>query len=304
MRRLHAAWLLSCILLIAMPAVAAQGIPKGKGAAKGRAATAAPRAGVLARVGNETITEADVEGVLRRVPARQRAGAKQRVLNNMIELYVFANEAKKVGMLDDPQVKKRLKEATTLVLARRFRDRLKRRSLISDKAARKAYEERKANLLAPEELHLQRILVKDKAKADELLARLKKGESFEELARKESQDPMSASKGGDLGWRSAGSFPTELRKAALALKAGELSEPIPCSRGYYIAKLIGKKDKRQMTFDEVKKRLKIELQLEKYKRLKTGYLEKADVQIFLPEEPKRQPRGQASEGKSAQPAGE
>ena len=304
MRKLHGTWLLVGVLLIAMPAVAAQGVPKGEGAAKGGITTAAPKGRLLARVGNETITEAEVNGVLSQMPARERDEARGRVLNGIIELYVFANEARKAGMLDDPEVKERLKEATRLVLARGFREKyLRRKAAVSEEEARKAYEERKANFVVPEQLNLQRILVKDKAKAEEVLARLKKGESFEELAKKESQEPMSASRGGNLGWRSADSLSPALRKSATALKAGELSEPVQSYNGYYIIKLLGKKDERQASFDEIKDRLKITLQMEKYRRLRKEYLEKADAQIFLPEEPRPQPEGQGSDDKS-EPVGE
>jgi peptidyl-prolyl cis-trans isomerase C len=303
LRKLHGTWLLVGILLIAMPAGAAQGVPKGDGAAKGgTTTTAAPKGRLLARVGNETITEAEVEGVLSRMPARERDEARGRVLNGIIELYVFANEARKAGMLDDPEVKERLKDATRLVLASGFRERyLRRKAAVSDEEVRKAYEERKANFVVPEQLSLQRILVKDKAKAEEVLARLKKGESFEELAKKESQDPMSASRGGNMGWQSVDRLPPALRKSATALKVGELGGPVQSSNGYFIIKFLGKKDKRQASFDEIKDRLKFTLQMENYRRLRKEYLDKADAQIFLPEEPRPQPEGQGSD--KSEPAG-
>lgn len=72
-----------------------------------------------------------------------------------------------------------------------------------------------------------------------LLDRTRKGESFEELARKYSQDP-SADAGGDIGAVRKGDLMPEFEKAALALNPGEISEVVKTAVGYHIIKLVGK----------------------------------------------------------------
>jgi peptidyl-prolyl cis-trans isomerase C len=75
-----------------------------------------------------------------------------------------------------------------------------------------------------------------RAKADDLLAQLKGGASFEELAKKSSDCP-SAPQGGDLGFFGHGQMVPEFDSAAFALKPGELSGVVATKFGYHIIKL-------------------------------------------------------------------
>lgn len=293
MKRLYAVALWLCIMALAVPALAG---PKAKPAAKEppKKEAAAPAPGVLARVGQETITEAEVQEVLNRMSPRGRPpDAKRQVLNNIVELYVFANEARKAGLDKDPEVLKRLHETTTVVLARAFFERnVTGKAEVPDADAMKVYEQNKVNYLAPAQIKVEQILVKDKAKADEVLARLKKGEDFAELAKKESKDPMSAAKGGDLGWKGVDSFDPNFIKAVETLKKGELSQPVQTRLGFHIVRLLDRKEPRTLTFDEVKNPIKEGLQRQAVDKLRKQYVDKADVQIFLPEGPGVAPAGE------------
>jgi len=80
-----------------------------------------------------------------------------------------------------------------------------------------------------------------KKKADDLLARLKKGESFEALAKQYSEDYSNASQGGDLGWFPRGRMVKEFDDTAFRLKKGELSGVVKTEFGYHIIQL---EDKR------------------------------------------------------------
>lgn len=90
------------------------------------------------------------------------------------------------------------------------------------------------------------ILVEQESKALELLDRLKAGEDFSQLARKESIDPGSAHKGGDLGFFKRGSMVKEFENAAFALEKGVLSDPIKTQFGYHIIKVEDKKTAKDM----------------------------------------------------------
>jgi peptidyl-prolyl cis-trans isomerase C len=249
-------------------------------------------------VGPETITEEQVQEILDQSPAVGRPpDAKRRVLDRLIETNIFALEAKKAGLLDDPEFKRRLNITTTYVLARSFFDLVvEPKAIPSDEAALKDYEANKEAYVSPAQIQCQHILVEDKKTAEELLARLKKGESFEELAKKESKDPTSAAKGGDLGWQSAGSLDPAFAAAASALKKNELSKPVQSRYGWHIIKLTDRKDKRQMSFEEVKAIVKESMRRREAERLRKEYLDKADVEIFLPEEPQAKPEGKETTG--------
>jgi peptidyl-prolyl cis-trans isomerase C len=86
-------------------------------------------------------------------------------------------------------------------------------------------------------VHAVHILVKTEQEANSILFDLKRGASFEEMAKKHSICP-SRSKGGDLGWFGKGQMVKEFEKAAFSLPVGELSKPIKSQFGYHIIKVL------------------------------------------------------------------
>jgi peptidyl-prolyl cis-trans isomerase C len=295
--------LLLSALLIAVPAAAEE---KAKDEAKAPAVQAAatekkaPAPGVVARVGTETITEQQVDEIMNRMSTVGRPpDAKRRLVDQMVDVLVFSQEARKAGLMNDPDVQRRVKEATNIVLFRTYVEHLIANVKVSDEAAQKVYDQNKNNYVAPAQLKLQHILVKDKKKAEEISAKLKKDASFEELAKQESKDPMSAQKGGDLGWMSVGSLDPNFEKAASALKKGEISAPVQSRFGYHIIKLNDKKDKHPMAFEDVKNTIKDSLKTSELEKMRKDVLSKADIEIFLKDEPKVEPTAQPGAAKKA-----
>ena len=84
------------------------------------------------------------------------------------------------------------------------------------------------------------ILVKDKALAERLLAKIKGGARFEALARDFSTCP-SKSKGGDLGWFGPGKMVPAFEQACSKLSVGRISGLVRTQFGYHIIKLTGKR---------------------------------------------------------------
>jgi peptidyl-prolyl cis-trans isomerase C len=84
------------------------------------------------------------------------------------------------------------------------------------------------------------ILVKKQKEANEVLERLKKGESFVNLAKELSIDKGSAKRGGDLGSFGRGMMVKPFEETAFKLKKGEISsEPVKTEFGYHIIKRAG-----------------------------------------------------------------
>jgi peptidyl-prolyl cis-trans isomerase C len=83
------------------------------------------------------------------------------------------------------------------------------------------------------------ILVKKQSEATSILDRLKKGESFANLARELSIDRGSAKKGGDLGLFGRGVMVRAFEEAAFRLSKGEISRPVKTEFGYHIIKRAG-----------------------------------------------------------------
>ncbi len=137
---------------------------------------------------------------------------------------------------------------------------------IPESELRKAYEQNKDTYRVPERVQVRHILLKTTgkpqdeipkihARAEELLKQLKAGADFAQLARKDSEDPGSAAKGGDLGWIVRGQTVKPFEDAAFSLKKGEISNVISTEYGFHILQVLGKEEAHVRTFEEVKAQL-------------------------------------------------
>ena len=101
---------------------------------------------------------------------------------------------------------------------------------------------------------------KAKAKAEQLLAEVRKNPgSFAEVAKKESQDPGSATSGGDLGFFTRGSMVKPFEEAAYALKKGEISDVVASDFGFHIIMLTDVKTPPRPSFEELRPKLEADL---------------------------------------------
>ncbi len=137
---------------------------------------------------------------------------------------------------------------------------------LGDDDLRKLYQSNQDRYRTPERVHARHILLKTtdrpkedlpkiEAKAKDLLKQIKSGADFAELAKKNSDDPGSATKGGDLDWVVRGQTVPNFEKAAFALKPKETSDVIKTEYGFHIVQVLEKQDARVKPFDEVKKEL-------------------------------------------------
>jgi peptidyl-prolyl cis-trans isomerase D len=137
------------------------------------------------------------------------------------------------------------------------------------------YNEHKETYSAPERVRVRHILVKDEEKAAELVDKIKKGKSFEALAKEHSIDPGSAKQGGDLGWFIRGQMVPEFEKAAFEMaKPNDLTGPIKTPFGFHILQLIDKKEAETKPFSQVKPLVEAQLKHEKSQAL---FLEKNEL---------------------------
>ena len=142
---------------------------------------------------------------------------------------------------------------------------------VPEEDLRKYYDENKARFTTPEERRASHILIKAdksappaerakaKAKAESILAQLKKSpDSFAELAKKNSDDPGSADKGGDLDFFGRGAMVKPFEDAVLALKPGETSGIVETDFGYHIIKLTAVRGGSVKPYDAVRGEIEAE----------------------------------------------
>ena len=139
---------------------------------------------------------------------------------------------------------------------------------VSDEDLKKYYEENAKRYVAPEERRASHILVKAeksasaaerdkaKAKAADLLAQVRKNPgSFAELARKNSDDPGSAAKGGDLDFFGRGAMVKAFEDSAFALKVGDISDVVESDFGFHIIQVTGARGGEKKPFEAVKEEI-------------------------------------------------
>jgi peptidyl-prolyl cis-trans isomerase C len=172
------------------------------------------------------------------------------VVEFLIERHLMAQLAVKEGVADTDEYKRRL----ALYQAKALRDAYffqKIRPQVTDEEIKAAYDSESAKVAQTERVRARHILLGTEKEANDILARLKAGEKFEDLAKKYSLDG-SKDYGGDLGYFTAPEMVAEFSKAAFALKVGEVSQPVKTDFGWHVIKIEDRKLGAAQPFDQVK----------------------------------------------------
>lgn len=145
---------------------------------------------------------------------------------------------------------------------------------MADSDLRRFYDQNKDRYRNAERVKVRHILLstvgkskdeeeKIRAKAEDLVKKIKGGADFAELAKNNSEDPGSASKGGDLDWVVRGQTVPEFEKTAFSLKPKEISNVIKTQYGFHILQVLEKEEARLKPFEEVKAEISAELNRQK-----------------------------------------
>ena len=136
---------------------------------------------------------------------------------------VFAQEAHNQGLDTTDEFKSQLELTRQAILIRDLFASYQAKNPVTDEESKAEYD-KYAAANSGKEYHARHILVPTEKEADEVLAKLKKGGKFEDLAKKYSKDPGSAAKGGDLDWANPGNYVKEFSDALMALSKGKTTE--------------------------------------------------------------------------------
>ena len=265
-RSISGVLLLSSALALVAPAVVAQDAPAAPAA---EAAAPAPTLDtVVAKVGDETITEADIsfaaedlQQELSQMPAEERRAFLVTVL---IDMKVLAKAAREQNMDQTEAFKRRLQYLEERALRRAyFAETIA--AGVTPEAVKTAYDAFVAEFKPQEEVHARHILVATKEDAEAIKADLSAGKPFEQLATEKSTDPSAAQNGGDLGFFSRGMMVKQFEDAAFALtEPGQVSEPIESQFGWHIIKLEEKRQSQPPTLEEVGPQLQQQVLFERF----------------------------------------
>lgn len=124
------------------------------------------------------------------------------------------------------------------------------------------YDQHKADYSQPQRTRYSVIQTKTEADANAVLAQLKAGASFADVAKAKSIDPISARKGGDMGWLEPSTTPDELKNAGLT-KKGQMSGVIKSSVGFLVVRLDDIQPEQVKPLDEVRSAIAAKVKQEK-----------------------------------------
>ena len=160
---------------------------------------------------------------------------RQAVKDELIRRAVIAEQAKKAGLDKSPEVKAEMELARQGVLVRAYLKDFVAKNPVSEEEIKNAYEKIKT-MYSGNELHTRHILVEKEDEAKDIIAKLNKGTSWDELA-KQSKDTGSKDKGGDLGWVTPDMFVPDFGTALGKMQKGETSKtPVKTQFGFHVIK--------------------------------------------------------------------
>jgi peptidyl-prolyl cis-trans isomerase C len=149
---------------------------------------------------------------------------------------------------------------------------------VSDAEVQKEYERVKAQS-GDKEYKARHILVETEEQAKSLIDELKKGGKFDELATKNSKDPGSAQRGGDLDWNVPATYDKQFAEAMVKLDKGKYTDvPVKTRFGFHIIQLDDVRPVKFPPLNEVRQRISQQIQQNKIDELVKSLRAQAKVE--------------------------
>jgi parvulin-like peptidyl-prolyl isomerase len=225
---------------------------------------------VVIQVGDLKLTSGQVSQILDAYPENQRVFAngpgRAQFIDQVVRILLLSEEGRRRKLTETEAYKNQMVYSAAGILASNTDQDIKRK-ISGDEALLKAYYE--AHKSEYEQIHARHILIRMQgslvnlapgqkeltdaealAKALEIRQKILQGADFADLARTDSDDMGSSSKGGDLGFLKRGQTVPSFEDAAFALPTGQLSQPVKTPYGYHLIKVEERKPTR--TFEELR----------------------------------------------------
>ena len=223
----------------------------------------------IAIVNGKAVPKARVDTLLQQA---QRAGQQispemqGMAKDEVVRREIFSQEAVKRGIAAQADYKAQMELARESILIRELFEDFKRKNPVTDAEAKAEYDKFKAQATGTE-YRASHILVEGEDEAKALIAQIKGGAKFEDLAKAKSKDPGSGANGGDLDFAKPESYVPEFGQAMSKLKNGEMTEaPVKTQFGFHIIRLDDTRDAQFPDFEGVKAQIQ--------QRLAQGKLQK------------------------------
>ena len=200
------------------------------------------------------------------------------IKEEVIAREIFMQEAQKRGLEASPDYKAQMELARQTILIRELFLNQQKKDPVTDAEIKAEYDKFVA-ANSGKEFKARHILVEKEEEAKAIIASLKKGGKFEEIAKKQSKDPGSGAKGGDLDWATPSSYVSEFTEAMVKLEKGKMTqEPVKSQFGWHIIRLDDVREAQLPKLDEVKPQISQQLQQMKVTKFQDELRAKAKVE--------------------------
>lgn len=198
------------------------------------------------------------------------------IKDELINREILIQEADKLGLSTHADVKAQIEIARQSILIRALVADYLKKNPVKDADITAEYDKFKAQA-SDKEYHARHILVETEDEAKAIIAKLKGGAKFEDLA-KQSKDPGSAGNGGDLDWAAPSAFVKPFSDAMVSLKKGQLLEtPVKTQFGWHVIRLDDVRAAKIPTLEEVKPQIVESLQQRKLQAYQQQLRSKATI---------------------------
>ena len=235
----------------------------------------------IAVVNGKPVPSSRVEALKQQVEASGRPVTPEvldQIKQELIAREVFMQEAKKRGLDAADEYKNQIELARQTILIRSLFADFQKKNPVKESDIQAEYDKFVA-ANGGKEYHARHILVETEDQATALIAEIKKGAKFEDLAKKNSKDPGSGANGGDLDWAAAGSYVPEFSGAMTKLEKGQMTDtPVKSQFGYHIIRVDDVREAQLPKLEEVKPQISQQLQQQKLAKFQEDLRAKAKIQ--------------------------
>jgi peptidyl-prolyl cis-trans isomerase C len=234
----------------------------------------------LAVVNGKPVPSSRVEALKQQVERSGRPVTPEilaQIKEELIAREIFMQEARKRGLEASDDYKTQLELARQSLLIRELFANFQKKNPVTDAEIKAEYDKFVA-ANGGKEYRARHILVEKEDEAKALIADLKKGGKFEDLAKKASKDPGSGANGGDLDWASAASYVPEFSNAMVKLEKGQMTDvPVKSQFGFHIIRVDDVREAQLPKLDEVKPQITQQLTQTKLGKFQEDLRAKAKV---------------------------
>jgi peptidyl-prolyl cis-trans isomerase C len=234
----------------------------------------------IAIVNGKAVPTTRVEALKQQVARSGRPitpDVEAQIKEEVIAREIFMQEAQKRSLDATDEYKAQIELARQTILIRELFADFQKTNAVTDADVQAEYDKFVA-ANGGKEYRARHILVDTKEQAEAILASLKKGGKFEDIAKKQSKDPGSGANGGDLDWAAAGNYVKEFSDAMVALTKGQVSGPVQSQFGFHIIRLDDVREAQLPSLEDVKPQIAQQLQQQRLAAFQQEMRAKAKVE--------------------------